>query len=535
MVKGQKITLAEITATDIAFKIAPKLNASGRMGDAQDSLVLYLEKNPVKIKNIIDDILLHNTERQALCNLAYEQCKKQLENENLGKIKAIILQSKNWDQGILGIVCSRLLDDYNRPVFLFSNVDGMLKGSARSLQEVNVHALLNGMQDILETFGGHTVAAGLSLKSENFEIFKKRVNSYIHEHINDKVFEPVVYYDEDICIDEITQNYAKKLQVMEPFGCENQPPKFKISCFNVLVNPMKNFPNHANIVLGKKLNLVAFNYINDSYRLKYAKGKNFIFEFQDSKYKSPYAKGLLKNFNSNFSLEGKTLSNIESFYLQQLAYTKNKQADFEQFEQKDVLNFLNKSALSVFGTCFVFSNQDTLKDFVSKYDLDNFYNFEIGESLTQTGFNSILFNPLGTKWAKDFSTIVFMDSVLDVGYISQLSKESEAKIFVPKDKKFDKRIFDKVYARRDNFGKIYNVFKRIQGKEFTNYEQMYSEFYKHKINFQDFFAALLVFEELELLSVEKSSFITIKMSENKNVQLNSSPIFNFLNLIKSAN
>ncbi|MGI5842270.1 MAG: single-stranded-DNA-specific exonuclease RecJ [Christensenellales bacterium] len=535
MIKGQKLNFNDLTSVDIAFKIAPKLNASGRMGDAQDSLILYLEKNPVKIKTLIDDILTHNTDRQALCNLVYIDCKKQLENVNMSKTRSIVLQSKNWDQGILGIVCARLLDEYNRPVFLFSNENGLLKGSARSMPELNVHILLSDMQDILETFGGHTVAAGLTLKESCFEEFKTRVNSYIVQHISDDVFKPISYYDEELCIDEINENFVKSLKVLEPFGCENQPPRFKICCLNVSINPMKNFINHANLLLGKKLNLVAFNYLQNYYKIKYAKGKSFIFEFQESKYKNPYIKGLLKDFTSNFGLDGKNFSNVETLVLNQLRFLnlKNTPTYFE-FTQKDILMLLNKAALSAFGTCFVFYNQETLKEFTNKYEIENFYNFDVGENTSKTGFNSFLFAPVGTEWAKNYETIIFMDPVLDKGFISKINQLTTAQVFVPADRQFDKKIFDKIYTSRENFGRIYNIFKRIDNKEFMYFEDMYGEFYKNKVNFQDFFAAFLVFSELEFIKLERNETLKIKvLSSNQKQVLQQSNIFNFINLMKN--
>lgn len=534
MLKEHKLTCQTVTSTDIAFKIAPKLNASGRMGDAKDSLDLYLEKNPTKIKSLIADILLHNTNRQELCNVVYQDCKKMLANVNMSEQKCIILASDKWDQGILGIVCARLLDEYNRPVFLFSNVDGLLKGSARSLPDVNVHELLTDMQDILETFGGHTVAAGMSLQAEKFEEFKVRVNSYIHQHINDKAFIPISYYDENITLEEIDQNLIKALGVLEPLGCDNQPPRFKLDTSNVCVSPMKNFANHANLTMGKNLNLVAFNYTNDYYKLKYAQNKSFVFELQDNKFKSPYIKGLLKEFGCDFGLVDKNL-NAEAFYLGQLAHLNNKgKAQFSQYESKDLVKFVTNTALSAFGTCFVFFNNQTLKNFAKQYDLENIYNFEVGENISNTGFNSILFAPQSIDFAKNYQNIIFVDPVLDKGYLAAINQISNAKLFVPANQKFDKNIFSKIYLGRDNFARIYTIFKKVENIEWPNLELMYQEFYRNKINFYDFYTAMLVFCELGLLKVLRTDTVCVTTISDKKVPLAQSNIYNFISLIKNT-
>lgn len=535
MIKQQKLNIATVSSTDIAFKIAPKLNASGRMGDAKDSLDLYLEKNPIKIKKLIEDVISHNTNRQALCNVVYDDCKKELANVNISELKSIILASDKWDLGILGIVCARLMDEYNRPVFLFSQMDNVLKGSARSLSELNVHALLTDMQDILETFGGHTVAAGLTLNVNKFEEFKKRVNSYIIQNINDKVFTPISYYDDQLELSEINSELVSGLNVLEPLGCENQPPRFLVESQDITITPMKNFKNHANIILDKKLNLVAFNYTDNHYKFKYATNKKFIFEFQDSRYKSQHIKGLLKEFTCDFSLTDKNIKNLESFYLNQLSYSKEKKAPvFKQYTKNQLVEFLNQSALSIFGTCFVFNSNDSLQNFVSNYNTESIYNFEVGENLSNYGFNSIVFAPANIKFASSYKKIIFVDPILDKGYLNAINTISNAEIFIPKDQKFEKNMLSKIYTHRDNFGKIYNLFKTIQNDTFVNFEALYQEFYKNKINFQDFYAAFLVFCELGLLNLLENEGICVKTIDNKKVPLTESFVYNFINMIKNT-
>jgi single-stranded-DNA-specific exonuclease len=181
---ANKVSITHPDASDIAFKIAPKLNASGRMGDAVDSLLLYLETNPAKIKELIEKVHGHNTKRQLLGQEVLDDCHKILKDKDITNMPSIILWKENWDHGILGIECSKLLEEYKRPVFLFTKEGDYLKGSARSINDINIHHILTSVSDILEVFGGHTMAAGLTLKLENFDEFVKRVNSYIFENIH---------------------------------------------------------------------------------------------------------------------------------------------------------------------------------------------------------------------------------------------------------------------------------------------------------------------------------------------------------------
>ena len=113
-------------------------------------------------KKALAKIKEHNTKRQELCNKIYEDCEKSLTKINMKNQRVISLASKSWDKGVLGIVCSRLVEKYHKPVFLFSQENDLLCGSGRSIDDINIHELLSSLKDILETFGGHSMAAGLT-------------------------------------------------------------------------------------------------------------------------------------------------------------------------------------------------------------------------------------------------------------------------------------------------------------------------------------------------------------------------------------
>ena len=258
LLKDNKISIKNVTSTDIAFKIAPKINSSGRMGEANDSLKIYLETKLDVIKKQIAKINEYNTNRQKACAEVYDDCVEMLKKTNMSNEPSIILYSKEWDSGILGIVCARLVENYNRPAFLFAEEDGLLHGSARSLQDVNVHEILSNMKDILETFGGHKMAAGMCLKKEHFYKFKQNVNDFILTKVSPKAFLPISYYDLDIEESQLTEKFLEDLNKLEPFGLNNSKPLLKISTQQAKINSLKNFACHYNIVIGK-LNLIYFN------------------------------------------------------------------------------------------------------------------------------------------------------------------------------------------------------------------------------------------------------------------------------------
>lgn len=535
MFKANKLKINQVDSSDIAFKIAPKLNASGRMGDASDSLDLIMETNPVRIKELLEKINNHNTKRQALCNVVYEDCKKMLSNYNLSKTPAIILQSDNWDHGILGIACSRLVEEYNRPVFLFSNHNGELKGSARSIPDINIHHILQSLQDILEVFGGHKVAAGLTLKEKNFVEFKNRVCSFIYENINDRVFIPIEYYDAELKVSNLTPKLIKDLKLLEPCGSDNPKPRFLIKTQNAQIMPLKNSPAHANMVVGKKLYLIFFHYFKQHAKLNFGKEYHFIFELQDES-KNCY-KGVIKNFTSDVDVKDSAKNYIDAFSIKQIEFlkTKNKNiAVYENYEKKNILEFIMNCKSTIFGTCFITYNFNNYKEFISSYDLSNIYEYNI-YSTTNTGFNAIFVSPNDLNFVKSYKNIIFLDAIYDESFIRKINQISDAKIFVPNDMTSEKNIFKSINLDRKFARYIYSNLLNFEGNQYASCLSVYTKIVKeNKINItiNNFLFYFEVFKELNIINVEEEDgFFVYKINKSIKSDLFNSSIYNYVRLL----
>ncbi len=524
MFKENKVSLSNPTSTDIAFKIAPKINSSGRMGDAGDSLQLYLTHDPVEVKKYIEKIKGHNSKRQELSAKIMEDCEKAIEKMDLSKTRVICLASKKWDQGILGIACARLVEQYNRPVFLFSQVDDCLHGSGRSIDDINIHELLSSLQDILETFGGHTMAAGLTLKREHYEDFCNRVNSFAFEKVSDKVFIPIKYYDLDVKSEEITDTFLQELSLLEPFGCGNPRPKFRISAENVEVLPRKYCPQHCDIKIGD-LQLVYFNFAKKFNALNFARYKSFIFEFQGTG-----KSGVVSDFDSGcFIVDNAHLFTYPVQY-EQLCFADNRPSTFSYYPQSELLNFVANT--QVFGTAFVAYSAYDFVNFSKQYSKDTIFHVGICDEFC-VGYNSLLLSPVGTEWAKNFSRIVFLSPVLDEGFIAELNQKTKAKIFLPMERQLDVQRYVNLDLSRETFGK---VFKALVGKSYNkcySIFDLYQQKCKGKVSFDTFYVGFLVFKELGLIKVENDMFITINQTNLKK-QLTESVLYNKLMLIKNS-
>lgn len=371
LIKESKLPLSKLTASDISFKIAPKINASGRMGDASDSLNLYLETDPVKVRKYIERIKAHNTKRQELCSKIYDECERALVKMDMKATRVITLASKKWDQGVLGIVCSRLVEKYHKPVFLFAQVGEFLHGSGRSIDDINIHQLLSSLQDILETYGGHSMAAGLTLSSGKYEEFRQRVNAFVHEKVSDEVFIPIEYYDQEITTEEITPEFLKELELLEPIGCGNPRPRFKITSSNVEIESMKRFPEHANIKIGD-LSLIYFNCTEQLNKMLFSRQKSFIFELQNMA-----KKGIVSYFDGGSFIASDAHQKLFPFEIEQLGYSKERDAKYTYYSDKDLIGFVASTFPTVFGTAFVaFSGYDYV-NFSKNYSSQGIFHFGI--------------------------------------------------------------------------------------------------------------------------------------------------------------
>ncbi len=520
------ISTVKPSSTDISFKIAPKINASGRMGDAQDSLRLYLENDPVKMKKYIDLIIKHNTKRQEICNKIADDCEKALAKADLKNIRVICLASKAWDHGVLGIVCSRLVEKYHKPVFLFAQEGDVLKGSGRSIDDINIHQLLSSLQDILETFGGHSMAAGLSLKRDKYAEFIQKVNAFAFEHVSDKVFIPIKYYDQEITLDEITPEFVKSLEILEPLGCDNPVPKFKITVQDIDLKPMKRFPQHANLTLGN-LELVYFNYLDEADKIAFSRNKSFIFSFKDKG-----LKGVVEDFDGGYFIAEDAYKKLNAIEVSQLGESDNGEAKYNLYSKPELLNFIGGTLTSVFGTCFVTYSCFDYVEFSKNYNTQGVYNFGIYNN-SCIGYNSLLLSPKGVAWAKNFNKIVFLSPVLDSGFIAKLKEVSGAEIYLPIDKKIDARNYITLDLSRTTFGKIFNAVASKSGKNFNNVFHLYDSLKLEDISFLTFYSAFEVFKELKVISVQDDTFLTISANRQAKTQLDASKVYNTLMNLKN--
>ena len=220
----------ELNITDLVFLVGPRINAAGRIRSAFDSVRLLLSDNPAQAELLAKEIDEFNKQRKDLDSAATEEAKHRIEADAVMRgRKSIVLYDENWHKGVVGIVASRLVEAFYKPTVIFtkSTTDDLYTGSARSIKEFDVHAALEQCSDLLEHFGGHRCAAGVSVKPENLEAFKLRFEEVVNNTLPPEVMTPEIEIDAEIDFGKhITPKFLRILKQFGPFGPENNMPVF---------------------------------------------------------------------------------------------------------------------------------------------------------------------------------------------------------------------------------------------------------------------------------------------------------------------
>lgn len=217
----------EIDSNTISFGVAPRINACGRMGHEEEALKLFLAEDLESATKITKELNEYNTLRQSTEKAIYEEAVQEIDRNHLDEKNSIVLGGKGWHHGVIGIVSSKVTDKYYKPSILLSFEDDIAKGSGRSVPGFDLYEGLTKCEDLLEKYGGHSMAVGLTLKKENLEKFKERFEQIAKEK-NIKELVPIIYIDDELKLKDINMELVKSLSVLEPFGEANKVPLFLI-------------------------------------------------------------------------------------------------------------------------------------------------------------------------------------------------------------------------------------------------------------------------------------------------------------------
>ena len=232
--------LETLTEETIGFTFAPRLNALGRLSDANPAVELLLTQDPVRARILAAQIEGLNTQRRLLTSQVYQAAEAQLrENPSLLTEPAIVLSHRDWPGGVVGIVANKLAERYHKPAILLTESDdGILRGSARSIEGLHITDAIAANKDLLINFGGHPMAAGLSLQADKLNAFKKGLGKAVEKQLGEiAVEEPTLPIDAWLKLNEINFELANSLESLAPFGAGN--PELVLATRNLTLKSIK--------------------------------------------------------------------------------------------------------------------------------------------------------------------------------------------------------------------------------------------------------------------------------------------------------
>ena len=260
-----------IDSNTISFGVAPRINACGRMGHAEEALKLFLSTDIYEVNELTKKLNDYNKLRQDKEKAIYEDAINQIEKNNLNEKSAIIIGGENWHHGVIGIVSSKITELYFKPSILLCYEDDLAKGSGRSIPGFDLHEALMKCQDTIDKFGGHAMAIGITVRRDKFEEFSKEFEEIAKQAKIDEII-PIINIDAKINLSEINKEMVSSLKQLEPFGEGNKTPIFAFK--NLKIDSIRALSEGKHIKMTLKdgntiINAIGFNlgYLANEYRI----------------------------------------------------------------------------------------------------------------------------------------------------------------------------------------------------------------------------------------------------------------------------
>ena len=467
--------LKEINSTTIAYTIAPRINAAGRMDNASMALKAFISDDVQEIEDYAKKLNEFNAKRQAECDGLYKTAKAMLMSKSPNN-RVIALYSSEWRAGLIGIVAAKLVEEYSKPVILFSEKDGVLHGSARSVAGINIFKALGSVKEFTEDYGGHAQAAGVTLAVDKFGDFENALNEYLINNcdVTDFVQETEI---EELIDDKFTIEFAKEINLLEPFGVGNKKPFFALECNRAYATPLKFGSQHISFKT-QHLELLMFNGIDNLSVLNSEMAKTIIFEPNVSVFNGRES---LKGYVKEIVPICKKSDSVESAILGAQFDLLNQKGDYQEINNLQAEQILQRAKKDIYGTLFIANNFTTLE----KFDEVKSFNKSVLVASKKGNINLIT---LGTDGfiPQGYKTVVYLDKPLSV-------IETEARVYV--NTQIDGFDTSGLSTDRAELGKVYMAVKNCQ-QGYLNAVEISEEC---GINVRQVVFALRVFVELGLI------------------------------------
>lgn len=479
----------EISSYDIGFKIAPRINAVGRIGDANAVLDLFCTTDNFLLEQIVKNLNESNAQRVQLTDDLTEECMRQLKGFDFDKNAVIVLDNPYWDDGIIGIVASRIAETFNRPTVLLTKNGDTFKGSGRSVKGINIFEYVSECGYLLKKFGGHSMAFGLSIDKENIREFAQKLNELIRRDYPMSFFVPHKSYDIDMSEVKSALEMARGIKLLEPFGEGNPNIRFRESVKDITFDQMGS-TSHL-VHKGKEKELVLFNGLRYKEFLSQKVQKNLYYRLSLQSFRDRvYAQGKITSFSCD---EADEQGDVSQYLM--TGFVKG-ETQAETIDLEKASEYANK----VFGVCFIAYDIDTYKEFLHILKQKNIdiptENRVVGGFVPLT---KILFCPSSLKELCYYEKIVLLDSPLSLSAFTHAAND-KASIYVVQNV----NIFKKAASYLPDYRKMSQIFLMIKAclaeKTITGVADLYYAIAKNNIlEYNEYVLALLVFIDLGII------------------------------------
>lgn len=409
-----------VTSSDVGYRIAPRINAPYRMGSDSDITALFTSQEYFEVESIVNELNKQNSNRQLITNRIYSEAIEEIKKLRHEDMSIIILNNNNWDVGILGLVASKLAKEFYKPIILLNSKSEYYKGSARSITGINIFQCLSECSDLLEQFGGHSGAAGLTVNVGKLDAFIHKIDSYMKSVYPKNLFEQVFEYDIEITDKKtVNKEYFNQLNMFEPTGEGNPQP---ILLFGSNLAKLSRIGNteHVKIKINSDTEAVAFNSL---YLLNAEAGAEYVFIGNCNK-RVYYNKDFI-NINIFDSLV-KDISNLNENALGYAEYLKTMFYGADKFNARIINNDCVTEEAEENNTLFVSYSAASAKKLLQKQKLSNIAVYIAKPLINNIG---LLVFPECVDYSL-FRKVIYLDAPLSTGYLAKMENQSPDTEFV---------------------------------------------------------------------------------------------------------
>lgn len=317
-----------MNTSQIVFGIAPRINAAGRMGAAHRAVQMLAEDDEIRAFRLAQELETANRERRSIDEETFaeadEHARRLLSEKDY---RILVIHNADWHAGVIGIVASRLVERYHLPTVLMTSVDGVAKGSARSIRGFDIYSALKSCEELVEQFGGHKYAAGLSIREERIPELRARLDAYAKGEITDMMLTPELHIDSEVSLQEIDARFFKLIKQFAPFGPGNSRPLFMTQGARIVGYPRVVGRDHLKFRvalddLGTYIEAIAFGMGSRIRELKGGGSYDLVFNIDENEYRGNVTKQLrIHDFRESGHGEVLNLRDGENTYESQTAIT----------------------------------------------------------------------------------------------------------------------------------------------------------------------------------------------------------------------